>query len=288
MKCIRILAAMLCTFLLCSCAQSSPGEKINIGEISKETDAEETVSTVNVVFSANSAIMDGDGASFSDSVFTVTKGGSYSLSGELNGCIVVDVPKKEKVELILCGLTVESNTTSAVYVKSVDKITFYLEKDTVNTLTDGDSYCIDDSAVPSACIYSADDVEICGEGQLLVYAKCRNGIQTKNDLRIKGGNITVTAPKNALKGKDNVVITAGNVKITGAKDGIKSDNEAESGRGNVTITGGNVDIYCQDDGIQAYRSITINGEATVKIEAGDRSLNCDGTVSVVKGCLVEK
>ena len=126
-----------------------------------------------------------------------------------------------------------------------------------------------------------------GNGSLSVYAKCRNGIQTKNDLRIKSGDITVTSPNNALKGKDSVEISGGKITVTGADDGIKSDNETEEGRGVVTITGGNISISCQDDGIQAYRSVEISGDARVYIDATDKKINCDGDVSVEDGCLTE-
>lgn len=287
MRIVKILGAALAAAMLCACASGSPGEKIDVGLLgwgSAETDLE--VAESSVIFSGDSADIKGEGAEFSGGVLTVTSGGSYRLSGELKGSIVVDIPKNEEAELIFSGLSIESDG-SAIHVKCADKVTFTLEKDTVNSVMDGEDYCADDDAETSACIYSADDITFEGEGQLFVYAKCRNGIQTKNDLRIKGAIITVSAPKNALKGKDSVQISGGSVIVTGAKDGIKSDNETEDGRGVVTITGGNIDIYCQDDGIQAFRKIDISS-ATVKINSGDKSLNCDGEISVADGCLVEE
>ena len=154
-------------------------------------------------------------------------------------------------------------------------------------MSDGETYAFEDGAEPNACIYSADDMTIKGSGSLYVYAKCKNGIQTKNDLRIKDGDITVTAPNNALKGKDSVEISGGIINVTGADDGIKSDNEKEEGRGVVVISGGEINISCQDDGIQAYNSVDISGNARVYIDANDKAINCDGTVNVEEGCVAE-
>lgn len=293
-----IIAALFAALFLCGCASNQPGEKIDIGKITEasETDASgETASeeqknnrVATVKFNGESAVIDGEGVSFEKGILTVSRGGMYTLSGELRGAIVVDIPKTEKAELVLSGVSISNADTSALYIKCADKVTLYLSEGTENVFVDGDDYALADDAEPSACIYSADDLEIEGEGTLEIYAKCRNGIQTKNDLRIKSGNITVTAPKNALKGKDSVVISGGCIKITGAKDGIKSDNEKEEGRGTVKITGGTISLACQDDGIQAFRSVIVTAEASITASCGDDAVNCDGETDIADGAVVEK
>lgn len=281
---LLIIALILC-LSLCACASGGSGERIDLGEISSQADTSADPSGgAEIIFDGARAEINGSGASIKNYVLTVTEGGTYTLSGHLDGSVVVDVSKESKVELRLAGLSVTSDETSAIYIKSADKVTLTLVDGTENTFIDGETYAYADDAEPSACIYSADDLEIEGEGILEVYAKCRNGIQTKNDLRIKGGNITVTAPKNALKGKDSVEISGGNINVTGAKDAIKSDNETEKGRGIVKITGGTLSLTCQDDGIQAFRSVEISG-GSITFNAGDEDINCDGDITVDEACI---
>ncbi len=284
MKYIKLTTLVVCAVILASCTAGEPGKKTDVGHL---TDGHGSDIHTSVVFDGEDAEIDGDGAALENNTLTIKEGGSYTLSGDFKGNITVDISKDEKAELVLRDLTVMSKDTAAIYIRSADKVTVTLEKGTENTLTDGEDYALEDDAEPSACLYSADDLTIRGEGELFVYAKCRNGIQTKNDLRIKDGNITVSAPKNALKGKDNVEISGGVITVTGASDAIKSDNEKEEGRGNVIITGGNITITCLDDAIQAYRSVHIS-DCTIKADAGDDIINCDGEAEIDEDCFVNE
>lgn len=288
MRYIKIAVALLAVFMLASCQKVDIGKEYGIGNIDEQTkpQGEESGGTT-IIFEGGNANIDGEGAAIYEGTLSITKAGCYTLSGDLVGSVVVEVRKSEKVELVLNGVSVSNENGSAIYVKSADKVTITLADETENSFSDGETYALSEGAEPNACIYSADDMTIRGNGSLSVYAKCRNGIQTKNDLRIKSGDITVTAPNNALKGKDSVEISGGKITVTGADDGIKSDNETEEGRGVVTITGGNISISCQDDGIQAYRSVEISGDARVYIDANDKKINCDGDVSVEDGCITE-
>ena len=294
MKRITFVAIFLLLIVLASCAQENKtGDEFDLGALVTEADTaslqttpEEKVETV-IVFDGEKAEIDGEGAELDDDGYLyITKGGEYTFSGTFNHGIIVDVTKEHKAELILDGVNIYNKEGAAIYIKSADKAIITLGNGTENSMLDGESYCYDDEAEPSACIYSADDLEIGGAGSLEIYAKCRNGIQSKNDIDIEGGNITVTAPKNAIKGKDSVYICGGNIEIVNCKDGIKSDNEKEEGRGKVTVCGGNIYINCQDDGIQAYRSIDIR-DASLEIIAGDDKLNCDKEISVAEGCIKE-
>ncbi len=287
MRYIKFAAAILSVLLLASCSETVQGEEHNIGSIcATEPESTKSVGAI-VTFGENSAEIYGSGAQLTDGCLVISAPGSYTLTGEFYGGVTVEVTKEEKVELILSGANIVNENGSAIYVKSADKVTITLADGTENSVIDGETYALAEDAESDACIYSADDLEIGGSGTFTVYAKCRNGIQTKNDLVINGGNITVSAPNNALKGKDSVAVYGGNLTVTGAKDGIKSDNETEEGRGCVSISGGSISLTCQDDGVQAFRSVQIYGNAKLYIDAGDKQINCDGDIDVADGCLVE-
>ena len=97
---------------------------------------------------------------------------------------------------------------------------------TTNTITDGDSYTFEDSTTdePNATIFSKDDLTIRGNGTLTVNANYNNGITSKDDLKITGGNITITSADDGLMGKDSITIKGGNITINASGDGLKSTN----------------------------------------------------------------
>lgn len=288
MKYFKLLTVLLLSILLCACAKETEERKeYPIGEIGEEQSQDLYENVVRINLDLSDISSDGEGAELNDGNLEITKGGVYVLWGEFRGSVIVEVTKEETVELFLDGVSIYSEDSAAIYVKSADKVVINLGEGSENLLYDGKTYALKDGAEPSACIYSADDLTICGSGYLKVNANCRNGIQTKNDLRIKGGEITVSSPKNALKGKDSVQISGGVITVTAATDAIKSDNEKEEGRGNVVISGGEISIDCQDDGIQAFRSVEISG-GVIEIDAGDKDVNCDGEVSIAEGCIVNE
>lgn len=290
-KTAAAIFSILLTFCLFSCQQNdNTGERFDVGDPYSETLAEDNTfsAKADVILDETTAEINGDGATLGeDGYLYITKGGKYILSGTFAGGVIVDVTKEAKVEIVLNNANIYNKDSSAIYVKSANKLKIIVKDGTVNSVLDGEKYCIDDNHTPSACIYSADDIEFSGGGELEVFAKCRNGIQSKNDLRIEGGIITVTAPKNALKGKDSVYISGGIIDVVNCKDGIKSDNETEDGRGIVTIVGGEIRINCQDDGIQAYREVSVLG-GMVEISAGDNNINCDGKVTVEEDCIISE
>ena len=53
----------------------------------------------------------------------------------------------------------------------------------------------------TACIFSHDDLTINGSGALTVTGNLNDGIHSKDDLIITGGNLSVTAVNDGLKGK---------------------------------------------------------------------------------------
>lgn len=221
-------------------------------------------------------------------VLTITKGGTYEVFGTLaNGQLRIAVEKTEKVELIFAGVSITNNSSAPLYVESADKVSIELKAGTENTLTDALTYRFPAGEdKPNACLYSSEDLTIEGEGKLTVNAQYNNGIATKNDLKIKNGNITVTAANNALKGNQSVVISGGTLHLNGA-DGIKSDSQMEN-EGWIEFLGGNVEITCSDDGIQAVSYVLIKKEATVTVTAADKDVNCDGETDIAEGALISK
>lgn len=224
----------------------------------------------------------GTGARFENGSVIIEQPGKYVLSGKMtDGQIVVSVDALEKVHLIFNGIDIRTKVSPAIHIMQADKTIITLEKGTTNYLEDT-ANCTDLEA--NACLYSKDDLTINGTGRLVVKGNYRNGIGTKDDLKIISGDFEVTALQNALKGNDSVAINSGTIVLKSDKDGIKSDKEDDPQKGFIYIRGGKIHIEVQKDALQAFRAIFITaGDITVKAKD---IYQCDGIVDIAEGCLL--
>ncbi|MBQ8287164.1 MAG: carbohydrate-binding domain-containing protein [Clostridia bacterium] len=202
--------------------------------------------------------------------FTAVKADSvYSISGKLDGNIVIDVGDSYKFDLEMHGLTLTSDTTSPITVLSGEEVSLTAKNGYQNYVYDNRAAVAeDDAAQYAAAIWSQVDLEICGKGTLTVVSEHNKGIHTKDDLTVKNLTLSVTCTDNALKGNDSVTVESGTTTlIATAGDGIKTDNTDVSDKGNqrgtVEILSGTHNIYAACDGIDAAYNVVIDGDNTV-------------------------
>jgi len=247
-------------------------------EVVHATDVEDSTQETSETFAiktkeANGYQMDGQ-------VVTITKGGTYTLSGKLEGYVIVDA-KEEKVTLELNQVSISSGTTAPILFKNAKNAKVELVKGTYNVLRDlreeyveeDDETDADEKLTPenaNAALRSTCDLTISGEGSLVIEGKYRNGIQSKNDLTLEGVNLKVTAANHAVKGKDSITIEEGNyLLISQAGDGLKTSNsdisEKDNQRGTVSITDATVTIYAGHDGIDSSYDIVIDGSTNLSV-----------------------
>ncbi|WKY46573.1 carbohydrate-binding domain-containing protein [Eubacteriaceae bacterium ES3] len=228
---------------------------------------------VSVTLNGSSISVSGNGATADGSTLTIGSEGVYILSGTLNdGQIIIDAADTDKIQIVLNGVDISSSSFAPIYVKSADKVFITLSENTENTLTDGSSYTqIDDNNVDGV-IFSKADLTINGTGSLTINSNYKNGIVSKDDLVITGGNFQITTVNNALSGKDAVKIADGTFSISAPNGkGIKSQNEDDDTKGYVYIAGGNVDISSSYEGIEAVAIVIADGN--INIVSSDDGLN---------------
>ena len=295
---VLIFAALLA--LSCFALTACSGETVDPGQTNQPggTQAENTGATpenmINsyITFIGTSyTATDSSALKVEGSALTITKAGTYEISGTLdNGQIIVAVTKAERVTLILNNFTGHNESSAVIWVKSADKVYLEVKTGTVNTLTDGATYVFPTPAdtKPNACIYASDDLSIKGHGTLIVTGNYNNAIGCKNDLSINDCKLTVSAVNNAIKGNGSVTVKGdADVLVEGAEDAIKTDS-LDVGKGFLLITeNAKVTVNCTDDGLQATQDITITTGATVTTYAGGNAVNCDGTVNIDEGTLTE-
>ena len=244
---MKKLLTILCACLLLLCQVTAMAE--NSGE------------TVLITLADSGITVDGIGAEAEGSVLNITLPGTYELTGTLSdGQIVITNDMPEKITLILNGVSVTNEKGPALYVRSSpERVTLTTTADTENTLASGKSFSEAADGDPDAAVYSTADLTITGKGILNITAERVTGIGSKDDLKIKGGTLNVTAGKHGIRGKDYVEIYDGTINVSAGKDGIRSTNTKRSDRGYVEITGGNISIACGDDPIKAVTRISVTG-----------------------------
>ena len=222
------------------------------------------------------------GVYISGNIITITKEGTYVLSGALSeGQIVVDADSA-KVQLVLDNADITCASSAAIYVKNADKAFITLAEGSENILMNTAEYeAIDDSNI-DAVIFSKDDLTLNGKGTLTINSEYGHGIVSKDDLKLVGGTYNITAENHAISGKDSVRIADGTYNLTSGKDGIHSENADDDEKGFVYIASGDFTIESTGDGIDASYVVQID-EGDFDITAGDGAENATKTHNDIPG-----
>jgi hypothetical protein len=239
-----------------------------------EDDWKNNVGTINL---GTTITYTGNGVATSGSTVTIRAGGDFTVTGSLpNGMIYVSTT--EKVKLRLSGVDITNSTGPAIYIANADKAYITITEGTSNSLTDGKTYT-DPNA--KAAIFSNDSLEIKGAGALTVTGKYKHAIASDDNVIIENGDISIaSAVKDGIHANNSVKIKGGNLKITATSDGIDSEGGLVMDDGNLTIAAGS-------DGIQTAKDLTINQgtiNVTKAVEGLESKANLiinDGTINVV-------
>ncbi|MEO5665531.1 MAG: carbohydrate-binding domain-containing protein [Nocardioides sp.] len=232
--------------------------EVETGDISyDEADA------VAVTLSGSSADSDSDAVTSEDGTVTISAAGTYVLSGDLTGQVVVNSTGDGVVRLVLDGATITSSTTSAINVVDAASVVVVLADGSSNSLADAAAYDDTTAEAPTGALYSTADLTIGGTGSLKVTGNANNGIVGKDGLVITGGTIDVTSVDDGIIGKDYLAITDGTITVDAVGDGIKSDNTEDAGSGFVLIQGGDITVTTQDDGIKGVQVLVAAGTIDV-------------------------
>ena len=228
----------------------------------KAEDYDTSIPSDAVTITGNGEIVDisGAGAKTDGGAVTITKGGTYVLSGVFNGQILIDADKEALVHLVLAGAQMTCTDSAAIYGAQSDKIVITLQDGTVNQIEDGETYVYEtaEEEEPNAAIFSKDDLTINGTGSLIVQGNYEDAIGTKDDLLIVSGNYQIDAVEDGVQGKDSLTILNGTFIITAGNDALKASNDTDTDKGWVLIDNGTYTISAGDDAIHAETELTIH------------------------------
>ena len=248
----------------------------------------------STAFADGSITLSPDGSTSTDAsvlidgqTVTITQEGTYEIAGTLDdGSLIVESGENAKITLVLGGVSIKNTTGAAIQIGTADDVTIKLAEGTTNVLQSGEEVDIATAAegeeASGGALQSKADLKIKGKGSLTVLGYLNNGIHCTKDLKIKNGNISVTALGHGIKGKKSVTVSGGTVTVTSGKDGITSDETENEEKGFVTIEGGEIIITSAGDGVSAETTLTVTG-GVISIISGGGSANAQQKTDNMRG-----
>ena len=189
----------------------------------------------------------------------VQEEGIYILRGNFTDtAIIVEAGEKDKIQFVLDNLSISNKNVPAIYVKSADKV-FITTTDSENSLQVTGNYTQDGDTNLDATVFSRSDLVLNGTGTLEIVSEKGNGISSKDDLKITGGTLMITASADGLEANDSISVFDGKIVVESGKDGLHSENEEDPLSGYIYIRNGVLNIAAYDDAIRGNSVVQIDG-----------------------------
>lgn len=228
---------------------------------------------VLIQLNGNSATASSNSVKISGSTVTITEEATYIISGTLDGMIVVNADDTAKLQIVLNGVDITSQTSAALYILEADKVFVTLAEGTTNTLANGGNFTAIDENNIDAAVFSKQDLTFNGSGGLTVTSPAGHGIVCKDDLVFTGGTYTVNSASHGLDANDSVRITGTtSLTIDAGKDGVHCENTDDASLGFIYIADGTMNIEAEGDGIAAGAYVQIKN-GVFDLLAGGGSVN---------------
>ena len=186
--------------------------------------------------------------------------------------IIIDAEKTDKLQLVLDGVSIHSETSAPLYVRQADKVFITLADGTENTLSNGGGFAAIDENNIDGVIFSKDDLTLNGSGSLIVTSPAGHGIVSKESLTVTSGNYTVSAASHALEGKDDICVANAEFILSSGKDALHAENGDDTALGFIYIQSGSFTIQAEGDGLSAASELRIDG-GSFTITTGGGSVN---------------
>ncbi len=237
-----------------------------------KTDYDES-KAVKIKLNSSSATASSNSVKISGSTVTITEEATYVVTGELNdGMLIVDAPETAKLQLVLDGVNIKSETSAALYIIEADKVFLTLAKGSKNTIENGGSFtAVDDNNIDSA-LFSKQDLTMNGTGSLTVTSPAGHGVVCNDDLVITGGSYTVNSSSHGFDANDSVRIANATLNIDAGKDAVHCENNDDTSKGFVYISSGNIKAEAEGDGISSGAYMQIE-DGTIDLLVGGGSEN---------------
>lgn len=200
----------------------------------------------------------------SDETLTITEAGSYVLTGEFKGGVVVSVSNGETTHLYLAGATVTSD--SGIALSNTNK-----KSDLVLTAVGGTRNVISNSGDGNA-VHVKGNLSVNGSGTIEIKSESKNAIKVSKSFVAVDVNLTLSAQNHALSAR-SVEVQNATVTVTAAgKDGVNAECDDDTtafpenySEGYVILKDVAFTATVSGDGVQADTLVYVSGgEINVK------------------------
>lgn len=219
------------------------------GESSQSTESSEVKEIKYIYLKETTAQYSGSGIMVDGSTVTITKGGTYVISGTLNDGSIQVLTDDKKVYLELDNAHVTNSLGAALNVQQAKRINITTLAGTTNSFTDGGTHEEDRGA-----IFTNDTIELLGEGTLNITANYAHGIRSDDDIILTSGTVNITSTKSGLHCNDGIEINGGTLFCNAGTNGMKTEGYINITGGHSVFIGGNREekgaIHC--DGVFTY------------------------------------
>ena len=189
----------------------------------------------------------------------------YSISGKLNGNIVIDVGENYALSLELANFALRSSSANPILINSGKKVQLSAKANTKNYIYDERAAAAsDDAQNHTSAVDSTADLLIEGAGELFIQSIHNDGIQSAKNLTVKNLSLVVECNNGALKGKNSVTLkNCSTLLVAKSGDAIKTEAtdlsaSANQQNGIVSIFGGTHNIFASNDGIEAAYDVVVD------------------------------
>ncbi len=210
----------------------------------------------------------------SETIYTISKSGEYTLSGSLNGQILFANTLDTSVKLNLNNVSITSSSQCIFWQSEIKKVELIPLNNTTNSLT---------STGIQSCVESNNNIEISGYGSLSITSKNKHALDGSNLTVSESPKLTINASKDGFHGK-NILINGGDITISNVDDAFQADINSKGSKGTFTMTNGNIVVNSANSIVKADTSITVQGgkiTATNCNEAFIPNINTP-TISIVE------
>lgn len=234
-------------------ATTATAPQVDVSELFSDRDYRtEYEKYATVTLNGSTATCDSNAVRIDGSTVTVTDEGTYILTGTLQGMVIVDAEKTDKVQLVLQNADITNSAGAPLYIRQADKVFITLAETTDNTLTAGESFTqLDDNNIDGA-LFSKADLTFNGFGKLYIQSPGGHGIVCKDSLRFTGSPyLNITSANHAMEANDEICMDGGSFELTAGKDGLHCEHDEDPSLGYIYVRNGRLLITSEGDGISA-------------------------------------
>jgi len=296
------VASLLLAVLLVGCTNSADGGEtasvdtktedfaVSENEMFTKRDLDASYSesdAVRITLGGDSITSNSPKAKIDGTIVTLDSEETYIISGSLNnGCVIVDAPDTAKLQIVLDGADITSNTSAALFVRCADKVVVTLAEGTENRLSNGGVFEINDEDVDGA-VFACDDITFNGNGKLVISSPEGKGIVAKDDVVFTSGSYDIDAVSHGVDANDSIRVKEASLLITSGKDALHAENSDDSSLGFVYFAEGSISAESKGDGISAGAHMQIDGGSFTLTTGGnnDTSASMKG-LKAKKGILI--